>query len=119
MKDKFILFGGLGIAVLCVASWILLPLYRERGYVRLPLWPPPELPIGPGYDLMSKEDIERLSKDPAQREIIEGMKNLPRSYRAAPIWLGNRYGPPRNPLAAVALIAIGVYAALLRYRGVV
>jgi hypothetical protein len=77
------------------------------------------LPIGHGYDLLTQEEIERLSKDPEQRRIIESMKNMPRSYKSHPVWIGNRHGPPKNYLFAGAALISFAYLAALKLRGVI
>lgn len=110
-KDIQQLVGGLVFVILIVAVAVMLPTYQlpDGKIVRRFIWDPPMMKIGHGYDLMSPVDIERLSKDPRQREILEGMKNLKREQPLQPIWIGTRYSPRKNFLGFVALSCVFLY----------
>lgn len=113
--------GGLLVVLLVITLWLLFPVYLVEGnrVVRRPVWNPPQLPVGHGHERLSAEEIERLSVMPGQREILEDMRNLPRSHPAPAYWLGNRYGPPKNPVIVPVFLAIAGYFVLLRHRGVI
>jgi hypothetical protein len=117
--DRILTFGGLAVILAVVVIWVLFPIYDIGGgkSVRRPIWSPAELPIRHGYDDIAPEDIERLSKDPAQREILESMRSLPRSYSATPIWVGRR-GNPKNVLFGVVFLLVAAYAITLKVRGI-
>ncbi len=117
---RLLLLAGFTEVVLVVAIWICFPLYSDLkgNYVRRPIWAPLQIPIGHDYDRLSQEDIDRLSQIPGQREILESMKNSPRSFSATPIWIGNRYGPPKNFLSFLAFASIAGYLYILRRVGI-
>jgi len=119
--DKVIFLGGLAVVMTLLVATILFPIYQllDGTIVRRPLWSPPQIPIRHAYDELAPQDIERLMKDPVQRQLLESMKSAPRSFEPRPIWIGNRWGPPKNRLAfAFAFTALG-YVALLKWRGII
>lgn len=120
-QDQLIFGGGLIVCLVAVAVWLAFPVYQLQGggYAHRPVWAPPQLPIRHGYDDLSEADIARLSQIPGQREILENMRTMPRSYSSHPFWIGNRYGPPKNALFLLAVLTIAGYVALLRHRGII
>ncbi len=120
VKDGVILIGGLIVVLAIIIAWIFFPVYQLHGgtYAHGCILNPPQLPVGHNEDLLSAEDIERISKDPRQLEILEGMRKMPRSIPATPHWVGNRYGPPKNYLFAAAVLSVIGYGLLLRSKGV-
>ncbi|HMP80779.1 MAG TPA: hypothetical protein PKD54_15095 [Pirellulaceae bacterium] len=120
MKDIPILLGGLILVLAVIVIWLLFPVYNlpDGKSVYRPVWDPPQLPIGNNFDLLSEEDIERLSRDPGQREILEDMQNLPRSLSATPNWIGFRFSRTKNWLFVLAILTVFGYVWLLRHKGV-
>lgn len=94
------------------------PLYMKPDgtYERHWIWNAPSIPVRHGYDDLSPEDIKRLNADPRQREILEGMKNMPRSIRIEPIYIGPRKGPGRNILGYLAMMSVIAWCMFFVYR---
>ena len=131
-SDKLPVIGGLLVVVVFLA-FVLFPLYelRDEVVVRRPLWNPPVTTLLDGTLDMAPEDIERLSKDPRQREILDGLRK-PLVIRHSPNWISyskRRTTPAPFPLRQrsmrltpllIAVIVSGLaYGGLLRYRGIV
>jgi hypothetical protein len=118
-RHDFILLGStLAVVTVLVVFALLAPIYYVpgEGYQRHWVWNAPEIPVGNGYDRLSPEDIDRLSRDPRQREILENMKNAPRSIPSTPIYLGSRYSESRNLLGHLALLAVIAWVILFWHR---
>ncbi|HMO35973.1 MAG TPA: hypothetical protein PKA06_08020, partial [Gemmatales bacterium] len=95
------------VLLLLLFTYLAPVYYLPRGeYVRHWRWNAPTYPVRHGYDELSKEDLERINQDPRQREILEGMKNLPREIEATPIYVGSRRGPGRNTLGYLAISSL-------------
>lgn len=96
----------------------LAPIYMKLDgtYERHWIWNAPSIPVRHGYDDLSPEDIKRLSADPRQREILEGMKNMPRSIPIEPIYIGPRTGPGRNVLGYLAMMSVIAWILLLIHK---
>lgn len=118
MKDVKILLLALIPVVILVTFTLLAPIYMlpNGTYERHWVWDAPSLKVRHGYDDLSKEDIERLNADPHQRQILEGMKNMPRSYPIHPIYLGSRWGPGQNVLGYLAMMSIIAWCALFAHK---
>jgi hypothetical protein len=86
------------------------------GYERRWVWNAPVITVRHGEDELSPADLERLNKDPRQREILENMKRMPRTVPCTPIYFSTRHGLGRNPLGNVALLSVVAWVALFWYR---
>jgi hypothetical protein len=97
----------LPVMILCLFTY-LAPIYHmpDGGYERHWRWNAPVLDIRHGYDDLKPEDIERLSKDPQQRQILEDMRNMPRTMPISPIYVGSRWGPGRNQFGYLAIVGV-------------
>jgi hypothetical protein len=104
---KLLAIALVPVLVLVVLAY-LAPIYHMPNgtYERHWRWNAPTRPVGHGYDLMKPEDIERLSKDPVQKQILENMKNMPRSMPIEPHYIGSRWGPGRNTLGYIAMMSV-------------
>lgn len=118
MKDITILAVSLVLVLILVLFAALAPIYRmpDGTYERHWVWNAPRLPVGHGFDNLSPEDIKRLSADPRQKEILDGMKNLPRSIPIDPIYIGPRTGPGRNVLGYLAMMSVIAWVLLAVYK---
>ncbi len=120
LQDIRILIAAFFAVLILVMAAALFPIYGilDGTYVRRPVWNPPSIAIGNGYDEMSAEDIQRLSAIPQQREILESMKYAPRTFQPRPVWIGSRHGPDRNPLGYMAMMSVLAFAFLLIHKWV-
>lgn len=104
---KILVLSFLIVAILVLFA-ALLPIYRmpDGTYERHWIWNAPVMRIGSGMQSLSPEDVERLNADPVQKEIIDKMRDMPRTIPIRPIFIGSRYGPGRNPLGYLAVMAV-------------
>lgn len=117
-KDiKIVVLSFVGVLILILFA-AFAPIYRmpDGSYERYWVWNAPRMPVGNGYDKLTSEDIERLNADPAQRQILEGMKNAPRSIPIRPIYLGSKHGPDRNVLGYTAMLAVIGWLVLVGHK---
>jgi hypothetical protein len=107
-RDLKILGLTLIPVLLLVLFAYMAPVYMLQNgtYERHWRWNAPVIQIRHGYDDMKPEDIERLSKDPHQKEILDNMKNLPRTRPCTPIYIGSRRGPGRNWVGYLAMLSV-------------
>jgi hypothetical protein len=117
-RDIILLASTLAVVLVLVTLTLLAPVYfvPGQGYERHWVWDAPVIPVRHGYDDLSPEDIERLNRDPRQREILENMKNLPRSIPCTPIYIGPRTGEGRNPLGYLTMLSVIAWSMLFGHR---
>lgn len=95
----------------------LAPVYHMPSghYERHWVWNAPTIIVRHGYDDLTPEEIARLNAVPQQKQILDGMKALPREVPISPIYVGGRrHG--QNLLGYTAMVSMLLWGLLFWYK---
>ncbi len=115
---KILIATLVGVLIL-ICFVALAPIYQmpDSSYERHLVWNAPTKPNLHSHVKYSPEDIQRMSNDPFQKKIIEGIMNEPDFLPIAPVYLGSLTGPDRNDLGYLALFCALAWLGFVGYVG--
>jgi hypothetical protein len=115
-----ILIGTLVGVLLLICLVILAPIYHmpDSSYERHWIWNAPTKPnLKNNRKIYSPDEIQRMSGDPFQKRIIEGILNEPDNIPIPPVFLGSLTGDDRNDLGYLTLFCLIGWLAFIGYLG--